>query len=388
MWGRIEMGSSRARGVALLLVSALVVSLGLVSGALAPASAATYAAPSVSLRVTGTQSVTVSGRTATASPRVRFRKYTKSGWVLVKRIRAHRHRYSTTLTVAAGSTVTFKATSDRRSRKFVVRMPAPAPTLYDDCGARPRKADGSAWSCSFHDDFDGTALDRTRWVPQQRGFMTGDPTAGFACYVDDRDHVAVGSGMLTLTVRKEPTAVPCGSPTSTITTQYTAGSVSTYHLFSQQYGRFEARIRNTASTSKGLHEAFWLWPDDRYPSTVKWPEAGEIDIVETYSVQPDLAIPFLHYSADAGGPQPGVNTAWNCTAHRGQWNTYALVWGPSRLEVLVNGKSCLVNTSADPAFRKPYIVALTAALGVGTNTVTSTTPLPATMQIDYVRAWR
>ena len=78
----------------------------------------------------------------------------------------------------------------------------------------------------------------------------------------------------------------------------------------------------------------------------------EIDISETYSQYPDLAIPFLHYTAnDNGGPIPGTNTAWNCTAQRGVYNTFALEWTATRLEIFVNGTSCLVNTSGDPAFK-------------------------------------
>jgi beta-glucanase (GH16 family) len=258
-----------------------------------------------------------------------------------------------------------------------------APTLYDDCGARPRKADGTAWSCTFVDDFRGTALDRTKWIPQTV-FITGSPGA-YACYRDDPANIGVGGGHLSLRVVRLATPVQCAMSTTPV--DYMAGMISTWHLFSQQYGRFEARVRNTATTSPGLHEAFWLWPDDRVASTAVWPVAGEIDISETYSVHPDLSIPYLHYAADAGGPQPGVNTAWNCQASRGRWNTYTLEWAASRLEILVNGRSCLVNTSADPAFAKPYIVALTAALGSSGNAYVGTAPMPATMDVDYVRVW-
>jgi beta-glucanase (GH16 family) len=380
------MGFSRARGVALLVIATLAASLGTVLGVSAPASAAVRA-PTVSVRQTGPGVVSVSGRTAARAPRVKFYRSTASGWTFVKRTRAHRHHYATTLSVAAGTTATFRVTSRHRSRRFVVQM-APQktaqPQLYDDCGARPRKADGTAWSCTFHDEFTGSRLDRTKWVPQT-AMLTGDPTAGFACYVDDPDNISVGSGMLNLTVRKETVPVPCVSAGSTISSPYTAGSISTYHLFSQQYGRFQARTRSAVSNVAGLHEAFWLWPDDRVPSTVSWPEAGEIDISETYSVYKSLSIPFLHYSLNT--PTPGVNTAWNCTANRGQWNTYTLEWSPTRLLILVNGKTCLTNTSGDPAFKKPYIVAFTAALGSGTNVMSSSTPIPATMNVDYVRVW-
>ena len=82
-----------------------------------------------------------------------------------------------------------------------------------------------------------------------------------------------------------------------------------------------------------------------------------------------------------------MNTAY-CTAARGKFNTYTLTWTPTTLTILVNGKTCLVNTSGDPAFQKPYILAFSQALGVGANALRSNTPMPATMQVDYVRVWR
>ena len=124
-------------------------------------------------------------------------------------------------------------------------------------------------------------------------------------------------------------------------------------------------MKVTETAAPGLQEAFWLWPDDRYPSATVWPAAGEIDIAETYSRYPDLAIPYLHYTAwDNWGPQPGVNTAWDCLAPRGEWHTYTLSWTDTRLRIEVDGQHCLTNDSDDPAFDKPYIVALTQALGV------------------------
>jgi len=257
-------------------------------------------------------------------------------------------------------------------------------TGIDACGVQPLKADGTPWRCTFDDEFSGASLDRTRWVPQTV-FSTGT-LAAHACYLDDPSTISVAGGSLNLTVRKLPAPVTCAAGGLWGSSRYVAGMVSTYHLFSQQFGRFEARIRPRSATVPGLHEAFWMWPDDRY-STINWPNSGEIDVSETYSVYPNLSIPFLHYSADAGGSQPGLNTAYDCTAYRGQWNTYTLDWSPSRIEILVNGDSCLVNTSGDFAFMKRYIVALTAGLGSGKDALTMRTPLPATMNVDYVRVW-
>lgn len=270
--------------------------------------------------------------------------------------------------------------------------PEPSPELppveADACGVALVGADGSRRVCTFADDFDGVELDRSKWVPQTI-LMTGDEDGDYACYRDHPDNVSVSGGALQLTLRKEESPQPCAQR-GLAPTEFTSGSVMTYHLFSQRYGRFEARMRNTATTARGLHEAFWLWPDDRQDIPVLWPEAGEIDIAETYSQHPSLVVPFLHYTAyDNWGPRPGLNTAWDCVAARGEWNTYALEWTPSRLEIFVNGRSCLVNTSGDPAFQRKYIVVLTQLLGTGANAyVDGHTPVPATTSVDYVRVWQ
>jgi beta-glucanase (GH16 family) len=382
------MGNSRARSVALVITAVLTVSTALVSSA---GATARRAAPTVSVSQVGATSVAVSGRTATRHPRVRFEKRTPSGWVFVKRVRAHAHRYATTLSVAAGTSQTFRATSSHRSRKFVVSMatrtaspakkPAP-PTQYDSCGARPRKADGSLWSCTFDDEFAGTSLDRTKWVPNTY-FATWSGTT-HACYRDDPSNVNVADGVLSLTMLKLDAPAPCALAVEP--TQYMSGSVSTYHLFSQQYGRFEARMKTTAANTTGLQEAFWLWPDDR-SSTINWPDSGEIDVAETFSAHPATAGSYLHYDSDQSSLLLASNAS-NCAASRGVWNTFAVEWGPSRIETFVNGKSCLVNTSGDPAFQKRYIINLTQGMGGGTwNQLVDGTPIPATVQFDYVRVW-
>ena len=255
--------------------------------------------------------------------------------------------------------------------------------MVDGCGAALSKPGGGLWECTFADEFSGTSLDRTKWSPQiYHG--SGSPTR--ACFVDHPDNISVAKGTLKLTVRKVTIPVVCNGASA----DYTTGSVSTYHRFSQQYGRFEARMKvhYTWGSIPGLQESFWMWPDDRVPSEVKWPAAGEIDVAELYSQFNRYAVPFLHYTAnDNGGPIPGVNTAY-CTSARGRFKTYTLTWTPTTLTILVNGKTCLVNTSGDPAFQKPYILAFSQALGVGSNALRSNTPMPATMQVDYVRVWQ
>ena len=169
-------------------------------------------------------------------------------------------------------------------------------------------------------------------------------------------------------------------------TSYSAGMVGTYRIFSQQYGRFEARLRQPNIGAAGLHDGFWLWPDDRY-STINWPDSGEIDIAELYSNYPSGSVPFLHYALDHQGIFFGTNTSSTCMIDPRGYNTYTMEWSPTKIEIFVNGKSCLVNTSGDPAFQKRYAMALTAGLGDGANALTPDTPIPSTLDVDYVRVW-
>jgi len=348
--------------------------------------------------------VQLSGRVAGTVRSVEIQKRQAARWVHLRTVRLDRsHRYSLVVRATAGVHRYRAVAARRHSASQAVRLTSPVsaapvsaaplvttaaakPKPSDACGPRPQKADGSLWSCTFADDFSGTTLDRSRWTVATR-YVTGSSSA-FACAIDDPSVVSVANGALNLSVRQVADPVPCDIVTPGATTQYVAGTVSTAQSFNQKYGRFEARIRNTATSFPGLHEAFWLWPVDQGGKS--WPDSGEIDVSETYSVYPDLSFPYLHAASDSQGATPGFNTAWNCAAKRGDWNTYALEWSASRIEFFVNGRSCLVNTSGDEAFRKRYIINFTQGIGpedMG-NMPVAGTPLPATYQVDYVRVWQ
>ncbi len=256
----------------------------------------------------------------------------------------------------------------------------------DACGTQSLKPDGTPWQCTFHDDFTGTTLDRTKWLAVT-SFVTGSDQV-YTCYRDDPQNVSVKFGSLNLRLTRLRAPAPCGV-TGVDPSRYQSGMVSTYHRFSQQYGRVEARIKTTATTQPGLHEAFWMWPDDQYAAVAPWPDSGEIDVSETFSIHPRTSVSTVHYAATSAALWPGDNTS-NCDARRGVWNTYTLEWSPTRIETFVNGKSCVVNTSGDSAFQKPYIINLTEGIGPENmgNLPTSRTPNPATYSIDYVRVWQ
>ncbi|MCZ4499185.1 MAG: glycoside hydrolase family 16 protein [Marmoricola sp.] len=358
------------------------------TGTLVPVAAAQASTTSVSLTAPAThhagKPVVVSGKVKGKAQAVRIQQRKAGKWVLVKTAKVTKGAFRTSVSASAASTQ-LRASAPGTVSKAVTVTAVPAPAT-DACGTILKKADGTNWSCTFDDEFNGTTLDRTSWMPQT-AFAMGTQAA-HTCYADDPSTINVSGGSLNLTMRKVATPVTCSFGGLTGPTNYVSGGVMSYRLFSQQFGRFEARIKNTATNFPGLHEAFWLWPDDRVASKTVWPYAGEMDISETYSSYPTLSIPFLHYSADVYGNLVGTNTAWNCVAPRGAWNTYALEWTATQVQVIVNGKTCLTNKSGNAAFLKPYIMALTQGMGAAGNVYDGRAPLPATMNVDYVKVWK
>jgi beta-glucanase (GH16 family) len=266
--------------------------------------------------------------------------------------------------------------------------PAPAPT----CGGPTiYKANGTPWTCTFDDEFNGTSLDTNNWVVQQTsnsGYHSGQE-----CFVDSPNNVSVSGGTLNLTVRQEAKPFLCESPLGTsYATQYTSGMVSTVDHFAQTYGLFEVRAKIPAVSVRGLQEAIWLWPEGPNLAGDALGTTPEIDIAEFYSKHPQVVIPTLHYNALL---LHGIDTAFNCTiSDPSQFHTYALQWTPTTMNILYDGQTCLTDYRSSPlinsdSFDQPFFLALTQALGIGDNVFgPAVTPLPATTQIDWVRVWR
>jgi beta-glucanase (GH16 family) len=275
---------------------------------------------------------------------------------------------------------------------------------HPSCGGEllAPKPGGGSWTCAFDDEFssatgDASSLNRAWWTPQvtaTSGYTTG-PLLSRACYVDSPNNVSVSGGALHLTVRQEPGLFLCGLSSLSLT-QYTGGMVSTIYSFKQTYGRFEVRALLPQTTVEGLQETFWLWPANArlYGS---WPASGEVDFSEFYSQYPSLDIPYIHYNYNTVNTATNTNVVTNnCPISLSQYNNYAVTWSPGNFQITVNGTTCLTdnyapdNGLASPKpFDQPFFISLTQALGTGTNTFSpSTTPLPATTSVDYVRVWK
>ena len=365
---------------------------------------------------------------------VLVQRHTARGWRTVRRTRTNpRSRFAVRLPVGGRRRQAYRArvTATRRARPAASRRrtvssrravspsrtgssqrvvsperaPLAADTLlaestWQPCGTAPLKADGTRWRCTFDDEFDtrtgdSSALDLTRWRPEvstQNNFYTGDLETGVVCYTNDPDTIGVSGGALHLSVVPTGRPLPCGTHDG----DYRGGMVHSFDRFSQTYGRFEVRARLPQTRQTGLQETLWLYPDKLTYGA--WPGSGEIDFAEFYSQYPDLVVPYLHYAYDPGTTDPatGTNVATDyCAIDPTAWNTYTVVWEPGTITISRNGRTCLVDhyrsLASPPAtapFDQPFHLLLSQAVGYGSNAPTGQTPFPATMDVDYVRAWR
>lgn len=259
-----------------------------------------------------------------------------------------------------------------------------ATTSADACGTLVPKATGGTWSCAFVDQFNGAALDTSKWVVQdtsRTGFYMGD-----TCFRNDGRQIRVRRGNLDLSVSRSSVPFTCQTPTGSFQTQFSGADLSTWGRFSQTYGRFEARIKLPSTTKPGLQGGFWLNPQKQ--TYGGWPNSGEIDVAEWWSHWPDHAYPSLHYPG-----RTGADTGWDCPIGRPDvFHTYAVEWSPTQMRFLYDGNTCFTRAwepdaplSAPQPFDHAFYNSLTFAHN---GLVDPDLSYPQTMSVDYVKVWR
>ena len=343
----------------------------------------------------GARSVRLGPGTYRVTTQVSYRVKSKRSWSRTRTVRR-----TQTLRIVARARIVVPPAAEAVPNPVTTTPtppPTPTPTLApasiastgSPCDSTSLvKANGSSWVCSFSEEFAGTSLDTTRWLPQETA--TSDYTVGGECHLGGTENVAVGGGVLSLTVRKEPQPFQCQTPSGSFTATHTGGMVSTWDRFTQARGRFEIRAAFPATTVPGHHSALWLYPESPEGA---FPISGEIDIAEMYSQWWDRVIPFVHYLTSL--LDPTVTNNWCMITNVSDFHTYTLEWTSTSLTIAYDGVPCVTHRingltdglGASP-FDKPFMLALTQGLGLGQNAFTGSTPEVGTTKVDYVRVWK
>lgn len=231
----------------------------------------------------------------------------------------------------------------------------------------------------WQDEFDGDAVDETKWQ-----FVEGD-----GC---DQDLCGWGNGeeqwYLADNARLEAGALHItGQRQRSNSRWYTSAKLTTQDRFATQYGRFEARMK--IPKGDGFWPAFWMMPK----SSLRWPLAGEIDILESSGHTPEKvlgAVHFgqlwpnnVHYSESILAPVP-----WTDDFH-----VYAVEWRPEEIRWFVNNKEYGRVTPEDIApypwvfDELPFYLILNLALGGTLGGKIKMSDLPGELIVDYVRVY-
>ncbi|AGL19977.1 glycoside hydrolase family protein [Actinoplanes sp. N902-109] len=243
---------------------------------------------------------------------------------------------------------------------------------------RPAARPAGGWRLVWGDEFDGTALDRSRWNLRDGEHRDVD----LGCNVADPRNTFVGGGILTLRARRGTTT--CGSQTREFSQSY----LDTMGKGSWTYGRFEIRARapGTAGASTGLWPAFWLRPDDggngeidvtELPGGPGWSDKATAAIFWDYTpVKQDVRV------ALPGGGVPGDG-----------WHTYVTEWTRRQLRWYIDGKLVWTRDPQttpwfDRAFHKPYNLRLNFQVGGWLGAPGPATTFPADFLVDYVRVYQ
>jgi beta-glucanase (GH16 family) len=128
--------------------------------------------------------------------------------------------------------------------------------------------------------------------------------------------------------------------------QFTSAKIKSSKKVQFQYGRLEARMK--VAPGEGTWPAFWMLGADLLDGN-PWPECGEIDIVETRGVEPNLVSAVLH--GPGYGKGPGVGGSYQSpTPVSDDYHIYAIEWKKNKIDFYFNDR---LISSETPATVKP-----------------------------------
>ena len=252
------------------------------------------------------------------------------------------------------------------------------------------KADtaGSDYKLVWSDEFNGTALNTDNWTYD---LGNGGSNAGWGnnekeYYTNRTDNVYVSDGTLKITALEQKFN----------RYNYTSGRIKTAGKQTFKYGRMEARIK--LPSLKGVWPAFWMLGVNQKG----WPWCGEIDILEAWNTI-SFAQGAFHWNAGVGDDSPYdnkyVSGQLNASYSRynwydkTQWHIYAVEWDNEYIHYFVDDVEFYkVNISTadkkDEGMKSYYFLLNMAVGGNLPGVEPDAGTLPATMELDYVRAYQ
>lgn len=252
--------------------------------------------------------------------------------------------------------------------------------LACSAGAPAQKAD---WNLVWHDEFDGSKLDPSKWAYVTGGDGFGNQELEY--YTGRPRNIYIEHGMLVIQALKENYRGPDGGMHG-----FTSARLQTRGKFARAYGKFEARIK--IPCGQGTWPAFWMMGD----VSAGWPASGEIDIMENIGGEPATVHGTVHgpgYSGEhaIGAPFSLPEGQRFCD----EFHVLAVEWEPEGIRLYVDGKQyqslgpASLPEGAKWVFDRPFYLILNLAVGgEWPGSPGGTSRFPQKMLVDYVRVYR
>ena len=252
----------------------------------------------------------------------------------------------------------------------------------------------TTWTQVWSDEFDGvsgSAVDPSKW-----NYDLGDGCTSGNCgwgnnekeyYTNSPDNVSLnGQGQLAIVARPAPAGLTCYYGPC----KYTSAKITTRGKMGAAPGRVEARIK--LSSGQGLWPAFWMLGTG-YPG-VKWPECGELDIMENKGSAASTSSSAIHGPGYSGNTPFAHGNVLSQGTLSSDYHTYAVEWDKDHAQFSVDGFVHYNVTRGEILAFGPsildqgFFVILNLAVGGNFDgDPKSDSIFPATMLVDYVRVF-
>jgi beta-glucanase (GH16 family) len=232
----------------------------------------------------------------------------------------------------------------------------------------------------WSDEFNGTGLpDASKWIYDVGGNGWGNNELEY--YTDSKTaNARMENGNLIIEARKE----------SFGGRNYTSARLLTKNKAAWTYGRFE--IRAKIPRGKGIWPAIWTLSANE---PLKWPDDGELDIMESVGFTPNVIYGTAHNKSynGANGLQKGNNIT--IPTSQDSFHVYKMEWSPKLIEWWVDDTKYFsygdpgLGFSAWPYY-KDFFMILNVAVGGnwgGTQGIDDSI-FPQQMVVDYVRVYQ
>ncbi|HEY6915660.1 MAG TPA: family 16 glycosylhydrolase [Paludibacter sp.] len=239
----------------------------------------------------------------------------------------------------------------------------------------------------WSDEFDGPALDLTKWSYETGGGGFGNQEKQY--YTNRPENIRVENGSLIIEAKKE----------SYNGNNYTSARINSKDKVSFTYGRMEARI--SLPVGKGTWPAYWMMGSNI--TAVRWPLCGEIDIMEHVGSKPTMISHAVHTSEKNGSKGNNWYSQKTVAGVENEYHTYAIEWeekaneGDDNMSFLIDGvKSATIweqhvnSTVKMWPFKSDFYFLLNLAIGgtMGGTVDDAIFNNPVLMKVDYVRVYQ